>query len=378
MRVLREMPWIKIDIRNNNLAYEDDEESFNSPQSHFLPEKLERLERDCDETRRFCISKVRNKAIEVQQRLFIMEEEKAGLEGFWRQLSIENSIVRQKESILQAQLLELRELQAVITDPALTSRILELEQQVRDQREDCAKIEARINQIVLEISEQECIVAREREEFERLMQTLSLAGDEETVHLTLRLRGGGNRETRFSDRSESIFEENLRIVQERVRSGVVERMPTVFIHYASAMSDKEFINFLYEDLVRVGLPSENVFCERVAEDSASVVPGEILLETRVEKIKTADWVFLIGSPELKNQYDSREIIEDDAGFSEIDMIRIRDALREESRIVLINQDCDQQSDIFPASLQYLEAKSFAWNYTSGFFNLLKDMGIAEG
>ena len=176
---------------------------------------------------------------------------------------------------------------------------------------------------------------------------------------------------------EELFDERLENIKRKIQSGSIRSLPTVLIHYAPEMKERENVDRIYKDLLRSGLPPRNIFYNQPIDDSESAFIGRSSLSDRIEQVKAADWIILIGSPELKKQYDERKITEENIGVisSEIDMIRIRDVLEGKKKILLVHRAW--QSSTFPSSLQHLESRSFSKDYFSSFLSLLKDMGIAE-
>jgi hypothetical protein len=161
-------------------------------------------------------------------------------------------------------------------------------------------------------------------------------------------------------------------------AGAIRRIPTLCIHYAPEMQGKEIVSSIYDDLIHSGLPHKNVFLNKTAEESSCTPLSRSSSSDRIEHARTAEWIILIGSPELKEQYDNRKITRINVGVisSEIDMIRVRDVLEGNGKIVLIYQG-GSQSSTFPSSLQHLKALLFGEDYHLEFLSLLKDMLVAE-
>jgi hypothetical protein len=163
-------------------------------------------------------------------------------------------------------------------------------------------------------------------------------------------------------------EESLRCLQIRVRSS--SRIPSVFIHLAPGMQHIATAHQLHQDLILVGLPPEKLMFNSHA------------LERPLEHARTADFVIIIGSPELKQRYDERTITRDSIGLIRdvIDVVRIRDAIDENVKIILINQSTNPDAtELFPHSLQHLRVRQFSITsgYLQSILDLLKTLGVIE-
>ncbi|MBL0941452.1 MAG: SEL1-like repeat protein [Alphaproteobacteria bacterium] len=158
-----------------------------------------------------------------------------------------------------------------------------------------------------------------------------------------------------------LFQSHLKAVKEKLQ----DPPPVVFLSYSREDSYPQMkAKSLAEDLVRAGVPYENVLLDQWSNRPGS--GGNVF--AHADKVAEAKKVILIGSPELKDKYTKGEGLI----TQEINTLRNRIIERRTDGIIPVWFE-DSYEMNFPAGLQSLQARSLVGDYCSKFFDLLVDI-----